>query len=134
MKSNFTFIVAVVGVLISAAKAQRASIGYPLDGMSVTTGSEITVEIDREDTLTGSIEVAVVIGVVPCPTSGCLSADYGLGTVLYNGGYDPEFHPDAPFDKPPHQNFTVTIPPIISKGKVQLGVFHASLIGVSSII
>ncbi|KAG6902359.1 hypothetical protein C0995_001156 [Termitomyces sp. Mi166 len=129
MKFKLTFIAATISVLIFAAEAQRAAIGYPPDGTSITAGSELTVEVDRGNSLSSSTEVAVVIAVLSCPTSGCLPVGDGMGTVLYNGGYDPQYHPEAPFYKPPHQNFTVTIPSTIPKGKAQLGVVHLSLIG-----
>ncbi|KAG6887339.1 hypothetical protein C0995_015968 [Termitomyces sp. Mi166 len=129
MKLNLTFVVTTLGVLFSTVKAQSIVIGYPADGASVTPGSNLTVEIDRPDTLTGSTEVAVVIGVISCPTSGCRSVGDGVGTVLYNGGYDPQFHTTAPVSKPPHQNFTIAIPSTLPKGKAQLGVVHTTLIG-----
>ncbi|KAG6876898.1 hypothetical protein C0993_012304 [Termitomyces sp. T159_Od127] len=133
MKFKLSFIAAAVGILFSAAEAQRATIGYPPDGTSVTPGSNLTVEVDRENSLTGSVEVAVIIGVTSCLATGCLPVSDGLGTVLYNGEYNPEFHPDAPFYKPPHQNFTITIPPTLSNGTSQLGVVRVSLLGASSV-
>jgi len=33
--------------LVSVVIAQRASIGFPLDGASISAGSDITVELDR---------------------------------------------------------------------------------------
>ncbi|KAG6887756.1 hypothetical protein C0995_013046 [Termitomyces sp. Mi166 len=132
MKLNLTFVVTTFSVLFSTVKAQSIAIVYPADGASVTPGSNLTVEIDRPDTLTGSTEVAVVIGVISCPTSGCRSVGDGVGTVLYNGGYDPQFHTTTA--KPPHQNFTVTIPSTLPKGKAQLGVVHTTLIGTKYLI
>lgn len=52
-----------------------------------------------------------------------------MGTVLYQGGFDPEFHNGV---QPPYQNFTVEIPDDIS-GLAVLGVAHFSLVGVNSI-
>ncbi|KAH0583176.1 hypothetical protein J132_05370 [Termitomyces sp. J132] len=131
MKLNLAFVAAVFGVLFATVKAQSINIGFPPDGTSVTPGSNLTVEIDRPDTLTGSIEVAVVIAVLSCSrfSFGCIPVDQGMGTVLYNGGYNPQFHSTAPIGKPPHQNFTVTIPSNIPAGKAQLGVAHITLIG-----
>jgi hypothetical protein len=51
-----------------------------------------------------------------------------IGTILYNGGYRPEWH-NIPF-KPPHQNFTVTIPKATLPGKAELSVIHFTLVGV----
>jgi hypothetical protein len=84
-----------------------------------------------QDTLTGSTEVAVVIGFWHCggATSICPAPSDVLGSILYNGPYDPEFHTGVA--KPPHQNFTVTIPSTAQAGKAQLSVAHFSLVGVS---
>ncbi|KAF5379412.1 hypothetical protein D9615_006538 [Tricholomella constricta] len=115
--------------LLAAVSAQRVSIGYPQDGASVKSGDSITVEVDRPNTLSGSTEVAIVIGLQSCPTIPCHSVEDGMGFILYNGGYNPQYHQNAPGFKPPHQNFTVSIPSTAQKGKAQLGVTHVSLIG-----
>ncbi|KAF8157503.1 hypothetical protein BJ912DRAFT_866971, partial [Pholiota molesta] len=80
------------------------------------------------DTLSGSTEVAVVLAIVSCHNTTCLPPDDILGSILYNGPYNPQFSSTA-HSKPPHQNFTVTIPASIGKGRAQLAAFHVSLIG-----
>lgn len=72
--------------------------------------------------------MAVAIGINPCSSGRCLPATDVLGTVLYNGPFNPVYHESA---LPPYQNFTVTIPEGINPGSAQLNVAHASLIGVS---
>ncbi|KAJ7080584.1 hypothetical protein B0H15DRAFT_953455 [Mycena belliarum] len=118
-------------LLATTAFAQRIAIGAPLDGASVTAGSSITVEVDRPDTLTGSREVAIVIGFLSCSSfpASCPPPSEIIGSILYNGPYDPEFHTNVSFSKPPHQNFTVTVPPAARKGVAQLSVTHFSLVG-----
>ncbi|KAF7377915.1 hypothetical protein MSAN_00215300 [Mycena sanguinolenta] len=121
-----------LGALLATAFAQGADIGAPADGSTVRRGSKIIVEIDRPDTLTGSTEIAIVIGFLFCGqslTSQCPPPSEILGTILYNGNYTPEFHTGVM--KPPHQNFTVKVPSSASLGKAQLGVAHFSLVGVS---
>ncbi|KAJ7062098.1 hypothetical protein C8F01DRAFT_1056982 [Mycena amicta] len=111
--------------------AQSAQIGAPLPNTSVRAGSRIVVEVDRPDTLTGSIEIAVVIGCSSCVgrgAAGCPAPSDVMGTILYNGPYDPQFQQGA-LGKPPHQNFTVTIPKTMPKGPAQLNLVHATLIG-----
>ncbi|KAJ6493999.1 hypothetical protein C8R47DRAFT_1118009 [Mycena vitilis] len=129
---KFLSSLALSALLAASAYGQRAFIGAPADGTSVTAGSNITVELDRPDTLTGSTEVAVIIGFFSCTSTGsvCPGPSEALGTILYNGPYDPEFQPGP---KPPYQNFTVTIPPSAPKGKAQLGVAHFSLVGASEV-
>ncbi|KAJ6461092.1 hypothetical protein C8R45DRAFT_842449 [Mycena sanguinolenta] len=121
-----------LSAMLTTAFAQGVVIGAPADGSTVRRGSKITVEINRPDTLTGSTEIAIVIGFLFCgksPTSKCPPPSEILGTILYNGSYQPEFHSgDA---KPPYQNFTVSIPTSASPGKAQLGVAHFSLVGAS---
>lgn len=141
----------ISSLLIGSAVSQRIAIGFPKDGASVAAGSHITVEIDRpvssllhiirkpmtdytpphwQDTLTGSTEVAVAIGINSCHNTACIPSSDVFGSILYNGPYNPQFQMGVS-SKPPHQNFTVLVPSSIEKGPAQLGVFHVSLIGVS---
>ncbi|KAG2135182.1 uncharacterized protein EDB93DRAFT_1171184 [Suillus bovinus] len=109
-----------------SAFAQSAAIGYPPQGLSVSPGSNMTVQVERPDSLTGSEEVAVVIGIQSCPGSPCISpADY-MGQILYNGPFDPQFHETY---LPPYDNFTVQIPSSIANGTALLGVAHVTLVG-----
>ncbi|KAJ7148767.1 hypothetical protein C8R43DRAFT_888494 [Mycena crocata] len=115
--------------LLSAAStfAQHTRIGAPLNGTRVKAGSQITVEVDRPDTLTSSTEVAIVIAFLNCFSHPCPSPMDELGNILYKGSYHPQWH-DVP-RKPPHQNFTVTVPKSASTGAAQLSVVHLSLAG-----
>lgn len=76
-------------------------------------------------TLTGSEEVALVIGAFRC-TGSCPGAAEVLGSILYSGPYNPQLYNDA---YEPYQNFTVTIPSSYS-GLLQLGVARFYLLGV----
>ncbi|KAJ7143708.1 hypothetical protein C8R44DRAFT_601271 [Mycena epipterygia] len=113
--------------MFTAAFAQGIAIGAPVQGSTVHRGSKVIVEVDRPDTLTGSAELALVIGFLNCFASPCPSPMDRIGSILYNGSYDPQFHND-PF-KPPYQNFTVIIPEGASTGIAQLSVIHFSLVG-----
>ncbi|OCH88448.1 hypothetical protein OBBRIDRAFT_795216 [Obba rivulosa] len=122
--------------LAASVFAQSIQIGAPVEFSSITPGTNITVEVDRPDTLTGSQEVAIVIALNSCVGPGldgsCASFDVtqDLGTVLYSGPYDPEFHdvPGLP-NKPPYQNFSVQVPSSLPQGEAALTVSHFSLIG-----
>ncbi|KAJ7171087.1 hypothetical protein C8R46DRAFT_1087627 [Mycena filopes] len=121
---------ALSALLAATAFAQSADIGAPANGTQVRAGSNITVEVDRPDTLTGSTEVAVVIGFLSChgfQGELCPPASEIMGTILYNGPFDPEFHTGV--QKPPHQNFSVAIPSTAPAGPAQLSVAHVTLIG-----
>ncbi|KAG6807750.1 hypothetical protein H0H93_001128 [Arthromyces matolae] len=130
MKFNLPLIAtALAATFFSTVHAQTVAIGYPADGVSVSPGSEVTVEVDRPNSLSGSTEVAVVLGFQSCAsTGGCRPVTDGVYTVLYNGGYKPEYQQNA-LQKPPHQNFTVTIPSDAQPGLAQLGLIHVTLIG-----
>ncbi|KAF9465549.1 hypothetical protein BDZ94DRAFT_1253388 [Collybia nuda] len=125
---KFSSTLALSALLSTTAFAQRIAIGYPANGTSVQPGSSFLMEVDRPNSLSGSTEVAVVIGFQSCAASPCHSPADGLGTVLYNGGYKPVFQTGAA-SKPPHQNFTVTIPTTAPKGSALIGVSHMALIG-----
>ena len=100
--------------------------------------SSDTGSLYAQNSLTGSTEVGIAIGLWPCGgpkgTSKCASTDVSqvLGNVVYTGSYKPAYDSKAP-TKPPHQNFDITIPSSFSKGEVSLGIAHLSLVGVSII-
>ncbi|THU90312.1 hypothetical protein K435DRAFT_597651, partial [Dendrothele bispora CBS 962.96] len=65
-----------------------------------------------------------------CPDNpqSCLPPDAGMGTVLYDGPFNPQF--GTPFDGlPPHENFTVPNSDTAKKGAAQLQFLQLSLIG-----
>jgi len=133
--------------LAASALAQSAAIGYPPQGLSVAPGSSLTVQVERpvsfkvvlcllskpstallQNSLTGSEEVAVVIGLQSCPGTPCISpADY-MGQILYNGPFNPQYHETY---NPPYENFTVQIPSNSAVGTALIGVAHVTLVGVS---
>ncbi|EJF56663.1 hypothetical protein BD309DRAFT_962004 [Dichomitus squalens] len=123
-----------LAALAASAFAQRIQIGVPANLAEIQPGSNITVEVDRPNSLTGSTEVALAIGLFPCGgvkgATSCSSMDVSqvLGNVVYNGPYNPQYATDAP-SKPPHQNFSVTVPSTFQSGQVSLGVAHFSLVG-----
>ncbi|KAK7681673.1 hypothetical protein QCA50_015407 [Cerrena zonata] len=126
MKSFF-----VLAALATSALAQRIAIGIPTDRQEIPAGSNFTVEVDRPNSLTGSTEVAIAIGLASCsrfPGGSCASLDPSelLGTILYAGPYSPQLSNSS---KPPHQNFTVTIPNDFPHGDASFTVSHFSLVG-----
>lgn len=72
--------------------------------------------------------MAVAIGFASCGSGSCRPADEIMGTVVYNGKFDPVYHEAY---LPPYQNFTVTVPSSFSAGNGQVNVAHATLVGVS---
>ncbi|KAF8336749.1 hypothetical protein F5887DRAFT_565748 [Amanita rubescens] len=111
--------------------AQAVTIESPPAGASITQAGSFTVQIARPDTLTGSIEVSVAIGVTSCVSTPCpgFTADQDLGDVLYYGPYTPELYNGR---TPEYENFTVSLPSGFPLGAAQINVAHFSLLGVSS--
>ncbi|KAJ7769222.1 hypothetical protein DFH07DRAFT_807288 [Mycena maculata] len=114
-------------MLAVGALGQGIEIGAPLNGTTVKPGSNIIVEVDRPDTLTGSTELSLVIGFLNCFDGPCPSPLDRIGDILYNGSYNPQFHTGV--QRPPHQNFTVRVPKTASGGNAQLSAIHFSLVG-----
>ncbi|KAF4617366.1 hypothetical protein D9613_006157 [Agrocybe pediades] len=113
------------------AFSQSIDIGAPTPQTSVQAGSSLVVEIDKPDSLTGSTDVSLIISIDSCQNAPCPTpVGQGMGTVLYNGPFNPQFD-STPTGKPPHQNFTLFIPATFPKGPAELIVFHKALVGVS---
>ncbi|KAF4617367.1 hypothetical protein D9613_006158 [Agrocybe pediades] len=127
MRFSLTSLLLPLTLSISAL-SQTIAIGAPADLSSVHAGSNLNVEVDRPNSLSGSTEVAIVIAINSCHNTTCVPPDAILGSILYNGPYKPALQNAAPF-KPPHQNFTVKIPESLQKGRAQLAVYHVALIG-----
>ncbi|KAI0078627.1 hypothetical protein K474DRAFT_1660246 [Panus rudis PR-1116 ss-1] len=127
MKSFF-----VLAALVASAFAQGISIGSPAPHTEVTGGETITVEIDRPDTISGAEDVFVAIGVQQC-NGGCDKAPFIFGQIVAKGDFNPQRDSDP--TKPPHQNFTVTLPSITTDdtgiGEIRLSVAHLALVGAS---
>ncbi|KAF8552435.1 hypothetical protein OG21DRAFT_1486191 [Imleria badia] len=113
--------------LAGAVVAQSIFIAQPAANTNVTAGSDIIVQLDKPMVLTGSEDIAVVIGIFPCTyaASACPDVTDVLGDILYSGPYTASLIPGA---WNPYENFTVTIPSWYS-GRVQLGVAHFYLLG-----
>ncbi|KAI0695748.1 hypothetical protein C8T65DRAFT_664668 [Cerioporus squamosus] len=93
--------VASLALPFTSSLAQSIMIGAPAEWTSVKPGESITVRIDR-------------------PV---------LGSVVYNGPYDPEFHSDQP-TLPHYQNFTVVVPSGFEPPQqISVNVAHFTLIG-----
>ncbi|EAW24725.1 uncharacterized protein NFIA_102090 [Aspergillus fischeri NRRL 181] len=112
--------------LAATVSAQNVAIGLPAEGENLAPGSSTVVQIQRPNSLTGSQEIAVAIGLSSCADSKCYSSEDVMGTILYNGPFKPEYHESG---LPPYQNFSVNIPESIGKGTAQLNIAHVSLVG-----
>ncbi|KAB8230223.1 uncharacterized protein BDW43DRAFT_170263 [Aspergillus alliaceus] len=118
-----------IALLAAVASAQNAAIGFPKQGQEITPGDNLVVQVQRPNTLTGSQEVGVVIGLSSCASKPCFSPQDSMGTVLYNGPFKPVYHETS---QPPYQNFTVQIPDSAVKGDAQINVAHVAIVGASA--
>ncbi|CAI7609784.1 unnamed protein product [Penicillium palitans] len=121
MKST-TFLAIFYGVSL----AQNSIIGTPTVGQKLTRDRKTVVQVERPNSLTGSAEIVVVIGISFCVSTVCRSADEAMGTILYRGDFDPQYY-EA--NRPPYQNFTVTVPNSIATGNAQINIAHVALVG-----
>ncbi|KAG6832763.1 hypothetical protein H0H87_000416 [Tephrocybe sp. NHM501043] len=117
--------------LTAVVKAQRSFISSPSEGTDVTRGSQIVVQVVRPNSIQGSIEVGMVIGLQSCPVTNpypCAPPQQQVGSVLFSGQFNPVLH-----EQPgrPYENFTVMIPDTdYFSGRAQLSVDRFHLIGV----
>ncbi|KAF5361140.1 hypothetical protein D9758_009035 [Tetrapyrgos nigripes] len=126
--SAFSTLILVAGVL-----GQSAYIETPTKGNSVTAGTSLVIDVVRPNTISSSVEIGIAIGIASCAASRCYSAAETLGTLLYNGIFNPQY--DAkPFETgqyQPHQEITVQIPEDFTKGDAQINFAHFFLLGAS---
>ena len=131
MKTLLVSALSALALCATTANAQASYIRNPTAGTTVTKGQNIVVQVVRPNSIQGSREVGLAIGLYPCGTSPCPSATYPatvpLGSVLYTGPYNPQLH-EIPGN--PYQNFTVQVPnQDWFNGKAQLTVTRFHLIG-----
>ncbi|THG96673.1 hypothetical protein EW026_g5202 [Hermanssonia centrifuga] len=122
MKSFF-----VLASLAACAFAQRLSILEPTAEESITGGSPFTVELQQAGSLGPVQQVSVVIAVTSCYDVCSDPTQWGLGTVLYNGPFNPQYNSSAP-QKGLFQDFTLTMPDFVNGG-VALQVSHLLNVG-----
>ncbi|TCD60754.1 hypothetical protein EIP91_009547 [Steccherinum ochraceum] len=119
MKSFFA-----LAALAASAYAQTVTIAAPAAGATVTAGQSFVVDVAKPNTISGSEDVSVVIGL------GSPAITTGLGRILFAGPYTPTGHPDAPLGTIEfYQNITVTVPTNVAPGEASLRVAHFVLVG-----
>lgn len=140
-----------LAALVAGAVAQRLTIFEPAIGGTVSASSPFIVELHQDvgflspivDALqlsyllhpsfqqsTSDIaQVNVVIAVTPCFDVCDDPSQWGLGTVLYNGAFNPQDDTTQP-QKGLHQDFNLTLPEGWPTGESVIGVAHLLNIGV----
>ncbi|CDO75673.1 hypothetical protein BN946_scf184941.g26 [Trametes cinnabarina] len=116
--------------LAMSAFAQGISIVQPTSGTSQRAGDPLTVVVAKQDSLTGSTDVSIAIGLWSCATTDCDDIPQeDLGTVLYTGSYSPKLDESGEDT----QDYIVRVPATTASGPARLTVAHFYILGASSI-
>ncbi|KIP01771.1 hypothetical protein PHLGIDRAFT_38184 [Phlebiopsis gigantea 11061_1 CR5-6] len=127
MKSFF-----VVATLAAAALAQRLHIAEPTAGQNLPTGQFFTAELRMDNTLSSMSQKSVLVAVTACYDVCDQPDQWGPGTVLYNGLFNPQYNVSAP-QKSLYQDFRVQLPEGWPTGESVLAVAHQFTVGASEI-
>ncbi|KAJ6450592.1 hypothetical protein C8R47DRAFT_1170966 [Mycena vitilis] len=124
-------ILTIFCLYITSALGQAAHIGFPLPGDTLHFDKNFTLQLVRPNSIMGSIEVGIAVGLLPCPLSQepvCPPPTSQLGYVLYTGPFSPTINP---IDHKVYENFTLTVPEefFYGPGRAQLAVVRFHLIG-----
>lgn len=112
--------------LFTAAQAQF-SVGAPKAGTTLVPGQNVSVQIIEPISTSneaGVAEVSLVIGIVPCGTSGCPAPSANLGEILFIGQYQSQ---GGVGTLESFENFSFVVPSDIS-GAASIQVQHNFLI------
>ncbi|TBU23239.1 hypothetical protein BD311DRAFT_90906 [Dichomitus squalens] len=117
----------VLASFVAAVAAQGVKIVAPAANTTLTLGETFVIDVERPDSLTGSQEVAIAIGIQSCGQS-CdnINTAGDIGRPLYSGLYTPTIVGNGRADLA--QNFTVQLPDNIQTGAAVLAVAHFALI------
>ncbi|KAF9524265.1 hypothetical protein CPB83DRAFT_898019 [Crepidotus variabilis] len=116
----------VAALSIVGAAAQASCIGSPAAGSNISPNQQITVQVVRPNSIQGSTEVGLAIGLLMCQQNPCPPPSGQLGSVLYTGQFSPQPMGMGQY----YQNFTVTVPSYFqAPNKAQLATARLHLIG-----
>jgi len=119
----------VAASFAAAAFAQGVFIAQPTPDTHIFPGGQLTVEVDKPDSLSGSKDVSVEISIaeIGCANPVCVEFP-GPATVLFDGPYTPVM--SNPHSTTLIEDYTVTIPSSFQQGDVALLIVkHTVLIG-----
>ncbi|KAF9219889.1 hypothetical protein BS17DRAFT_371351 [Gyrodon lividus] len=112
-----------LALLTGSAVAQSTQLTLPAPGSTLTTGSSVTVQVGMGGYPENIDVVAIVIGLLPCYGGQCSPPNEFMGTILYQGPYNPV--------SGYYENYTVTIPQSFPAGKASLNVINFFMVGAS---
>ncbi|KAH7914857.1 hypothetical protein BJ138DRAFT_1110230 [Hygrophoropsis aurantiaca] len=122
---------------VAHALSQSIEIAAPADWSSVYPGNSVSVQVDLPNFNSQATQVAVVIAIFPCfsdPPLSCPAFERdGVGNILYNGPFDPQYPAPNPNSEPPQQIFDIAIPPGTKTGPAVFSVTHISFVGADNL-
>ncbi|KIJ57619.1 hypothetical protein HYDPIDRAFT_34936 [Hydnomerulius pinastri MD-312] len=107
-----------------SAFAQSTQLTLPAPGSTLTAGSEVTVQVGMGGYPENIDVVSIVIGLMPCYGGQCYGPNEFLGSILYQGPYNP-------VSGNYFENYTVTVPEGFPAGEATLGVINFFMVGAS---
>ncbi|KAF7797680.1 hypothetical protein EIP86_011083 [Pleurotus ostreatoroseus] len=94
-----------LAALVASAVAQRLSILEPTPNSNISSNSNFVVELHQAQSLSDIDQVSVVIALTPCYDVCDDPSQWGLGQVIYNGPFNPQYNSSFP-QKGLYQDFT----------------------------
>ncbi|EKM56261.1 uncharacterized protein PHACADRAFT_253293 [Phanerochaete carnosa HHB-10118-sp] len=122
----------VLASLAACTLAQRLHIAGPTAGQTVGANSYFTAELQMDNTLSSMSQKSVLIALTACYDVCSQPAQWGPGTVLYNGTFNPQYNVSAP-QKGLYQDFRLQLPEGWPSGESVLSVAHQFTVGASEI-
>ncbi|KAL0565723.1 hypothetical protein V5O48_016295 [Marasmius crinis-equi] len=108
---NFQTLLAIPLLAATSVLGQASYIRVPARGDTLHQGKPFTLQIVRPNSLQGSREAGLAVGILPCGSgtslNPCPPPGSQMGKVLYTGILDPQLH-EIPGN--PYQNLTITLP------------------------
>ncbi|GJE98806.1 hypothetical protein PsYK624_150430 [Phanerochaete sordida] len=113
--------------LAACALAQRMHIQAPTPGQTVSGNGTVTVELEQDPSLGPMRQTSVLIAIASCYDVCDQPDQWSPGTIVYNGGFDPEWNTSAP-EKGHYQDFQVQLPGL-QPGPIVFQVAHQYQVG-----
>ncbi|KAH7928726.1 hypothetical protein BV22DRAFT_1004288 [Leucogyrophana mollusca] len=118
-------VLAFLAASAATAYSQTIELGYPTDGTHLRAGQTVKAQVVRPNSIIGCTEVGIALAINSCPNGQCTPPSSALGNVLYAGPFTPTAHASGGY----YQNFTVTLPSYLAKGKAIFTLTHLCLLG-----
>ncbi|KAG9310835.1 hypothetical protein JVU11DRAFT_8688 [Chiua virens] len=113
--------------LVASTFAQTVLIDSPTPGTTIQAGANYTVQLEYPIYIENNEWFYVALGILSCPSTGCLSPDSGLGPIIGQATYNGVVGPANNI----FQNISVSIPASTPSGEANIAVAGFSVAGAS---